>query len=213
MFCSLKVGLKNNADQAGTTALFGFSKPRSDWEQVVDHATASWAQERPRMTTARNVGGAPKKKWTPEEDHRLQSAVARFGSDNWQRIAAVIPGRSGKQCRERWIGHVSPEVVRQDWSPEEDLVLVQKQGEFGNHWAKIAVFLPGRSVVAAKNRWIWLCRRNVPKHSGEFELIAKSHAVVPVTPVAEVGLEDWGFLGSDLWGEQTIGPLDFEHPW
>jgi hypothetical protein len=215
MFCSFKVELKDKADQPtdrGTITTFGSSKPRSDWEQVVDDATTSWVQDRPHTTTLRNVGGAPKNKWTPDEDRRLQTAVSRLGTENWQRIASFIPGRSGKQCRERWIAHLSPDVTRDDWSPEEDLILVRKQAEFGNHWAKIKAFLPGRSVVAAKNRWIWLCRRNVPKHTGEFEMIAELHAVVPPKPVKDLGLEEWSLFGSEIWGEHTFA-LDFEHPW
>jgi hypothetical protein len=117
--------------------------------------------------------------------------------------------RSGKQCRERWIAHLSPEVVRQDWSPEEDLILVQKQGEFGNHWAKIRAFLPGRSVVAAKNRWNWLARRNIPKQSGEFEVIAKLHT--ETKEVQEIAIDDWAFVGPNFWG--AFPQLDFDQPW
>jgi hypothetical protein len=161
------------------------------------------------MSTARHVGGAAKHKWTPAEDHWLSTAVGRLGSDNWQRIAAVIPGRTGKQCRERWVGHVSPGIVREDWSPEEDLILVQKQAEFGNHWAKIKTFLPGRSVVAAKNRWNWLCRRNVPKHTGEFEAIAKMHTVAASERVRDA----WLVPETGIWGDQAMGPLDFQPLW
>jgi hypothetical protein len=170
-------------------------------------------QDRPNITVARNVGGARKNKWTPDEDCRLHHVIARFGTSNWQRISLLIPGRTGKQCRERWIAHLSPEVVREDWSPAEDIVLVQKQSEFGNHWAKIKAFLPGRSVVAAKNRWLWLCRRNVPKHSGEFEVIAKLHTVEPEKPRPDPPLDDWSFLGSEIWGEATVRTLDTDRLW
>jgi hypothetical protein len=54
------------------------------------------------------------------------------------------------------------------------MVLVAKQGEFGNRWAIIKPFLPGRSLVSVKNRWNWLCRRDIPSHSAEFEAIVKS---------------------------------------
>jgi hypothetical protein len=71
---------------------------------------------------------------------------------------------------------LAPENQRAVWAPEEDLILLEKQRVFGNQWSKIRDFLPGRSIVSIKNRWSWLCRRNVPNHSEEFVAAAKTHA-------------------------------------
>jgi hypothetical protein len=127
------------------------------------------------VSTARNVGGSPKKKWTVIEDRALEAMVRHFGVENWARIAALIPGRTCKQCRERWIGHVCPALTQVAWTAEEDGILVAKQAEFGNQWVKMKEFLPGRSTVAIKNRWSWLRRRDVPNHPGEFFEIVKMH--------------------------------------
>jgi hypothetical protein len=109
---------------------------------------------------------------------------------------------------------LSPEVVREDWSAEEDLILVQKQAEFGNHWSKIKVFLPGRSGIAAKNRWNWLSRRNIPSHSHEFEIIARSHSAEAVKqPCAVAPDAQWGDFVFDLVGEPTFGHIDFFDSW
>ncbi|CAN0034661.1 unnamed protein product, partial [Heterosigma akashiwo] len=40
--------------------------------------------------------------WTKEEDARLTELVAQFGARKWNKIAPHLPGRNGKQCRERW---------------------------------------------------------------------------------------------------------------
>ncbi|KOS13414.1 myb domain protein 4r1 [Malassezia pachydermatis] len=64
-------------------------------------------------------------RWSPEEDAALRAAVAQFGCD-WKRVEICVQGRTGQQCRERWVGRLAnmPEgvtqAVRRAWSKEED---------------------------------------------------------------------------------------------
>ena len=53
-----------------------------------------------RFTTVRGP-------WLPEEDAMLRQLVHQFGSRHWALIASHIPGRPGKQCRERWLNHLN----------------------------------------------------------------------------------------------------------
>lgn len=39
--------------------------------------------------------------WTKEEDDQVKKLVDRFGAKKWSLIASHLPGRIGKQCRER----------------------------------------------------------------------------------------------------------------
>ena len=43
-----------------------------------------------------------RKPWSDEEDGRLRSLVKEHGTQQWAKIAQNMPGRNGKQCRERW---------------------------------------------------------------------------------------------------------------
>jgi hypothetical protein len=124
------------------------------------------------------------------EDKALVASVQKFGTSNWSVVAAALPGRSGKQCRERWTNQLDPNLNREDWTPPEDAILVFQQKSCGNCWAKITAFLPRRSANAIKNRWCWLMRN-------------RSHLPrdVPLPPPAE---PCWP---PELWGEALDLPV------
>jgi hypothetical protein len=48
--------------------------------------------------------------WKLYEDQLLADAVKRIGPHNWTRVAACVPGRSGKSCRLRWCNQLNPHV-------------------------------------------------------------------------------------------------------
>lgn len=45
--------------------------------------------------------GRKGKRWTAEEDSVICGLVAEMGP-KWSHIAKMVPGRTGKQCRERF---------------------------------------------------------------------------------------------------------------
>ena len=106
-----------------------------------------------------------KNKWTTEEDNLLREAVSKNGSRCWGVISRFVPGRTGKQCRERWIFGLDPSINKDTWTKEEDETLIQLQKEHGNKWSKFLEFLPGRSSSGCKNRWSLLNRRMLTSES------------------------------------------------
>ncbi|KAH0786444.1 Myb-like DNA-binding domain containing protein [Histomonas meleagridis] len=67
-------------------------------------------------------------------------------------IASTL-GRTGKQCRERWVSCLQPNIKKYPWVQEEDELLMKRVGEMGKKWVQIGKFFPHRSANNIKNRW------------------------------------------------------------
>jgi len=52
--------------------------------------------------------GVLKRAWRPDEDETLLTLIVEHGPRWWSVIAAHLPGRVGKQCRERCGAHSAP---------------------------------------------------------------------------------------------------------
>ena len=55
----------------------------------------------PRQRIGTSKCGISKKSWTKAEDAILTNIVTNNGAHRWSNVAAQLPGRAGKQCRER----------------------------------------------------------------------------------------------------------------
>ena len=103
--------------------------------------------------------------WTPKENELLRKAVERLGTKHWTEIAKIIPGRTARRCREHWNACLNPNLNKGPWTPEEDRKIIERQRELGNQWAKIALFLQGRSDYMVKNRWHNVLKKQTEKQN------------------------------------------------
>ena len=94
--------------------------------------------------------------WTATEDAVLRDAVARgppSADRPWSAIASDARlARPGKAARLRWINHLSPDLDRSPFTPDEDALILRERAARGNKWAAIAGMLPGRTDNMVKNR-------------------------------------------------------------
>jgi uncharacterized protein (DUF2237 family) len=117
----------------------------SRWHDVLDPSIA---------LTAGSTG-----KWTEEEDLKLKNSVQMHGGKHWAAFAAMVPGRTKRQCNKRWYDALDPSIALTagrtcTWTEDEDLKLkaaVQTHG--GKNWNKIAAMVPGRTRCQCNKRW------------------------------------------------------------
>ena len=95
--------------------------------------------------------GLVKGAFTEEEDKIIIECM-REGGLTWMQIAERIPGRIGKQCRERWTNHLDPNLKKGGWTHEEDTILAEAQQRWGNAWTKIAKLLPEIGRASCRER-------------------------------------------------------------
>lgn len=91
--------------------------------------------------------------WTREEDQIILNFVQTNGDKDWAKLALLLNGRTGKQCRERFKNHLDPNLLKNPWTPEEDQKLIDLHSKFGNQWTRISSFFVGRTDNSIKNRW------------------------------------------------------------
>ena len=68
--------------------------------------------------------------WMKEEDLLLEELVKK-GFKFWREISSQMPGRTPKQCRERWQQNLQPSLSKAPFTPQEDEKIIHLSSIFG----------------------------------------------------------------------------------
>ena len=98
--------------------------------------------------------------FTASEDKKLLKLVEEAGKKpNWRAISIIMKTRTPRQCRERYQNYLNPSLEHENWTPDEDQLIMEKFQELGPKWNLIAKFLHGRTGNATRNRYQSLQRK------------------------------------------------------
>ena len=102
--------------------------------------------------------GSRKGQWTDTEDRIVFEAVTNSVEQpftRWSDLAQQLPGRVGKQVRDRWVNHLNPSINHLPFSKEDDLKLWEGHCLLGKRWVEISAkyYNSTRSENHIKNRW------------------------------------------------------------
>jgi len=129
------------------------------WHRIAKHVPGRNSIQCLHRWTKILKPGLVKGMWTPEEDEALAEWIEENGPNKWSQCALSIEGRSGKQCRDRWFNHLSPEVKKGSWSVSEDKLIFDLYQKYGSSWSKIAKHVPNRTENSIKNRFYSTLRK------------------------------------------------------
>lgn len=95
--------------------------------------------------------------WTAEEDRTLLE-LYDIHAGKWAAIAKHIPGRTDDACSKRYREALDPMLKKGEWTPQEDLQLMEAYKELGGRWGQVGQRLQ-RSGLGCRNRWRLLERK------------------------------------------------------
>ena len=91
--------------------------------------------------------------WKKHEDDLLEEAIKKYGPRKWSQIAKMVPGKTTKQCCDRWRVHVKGTIGRNAWNRNEDAALEKAVCEMGQNWTLVAKAITGKTNKQCRDRF------------------------------------------------------------
>lgn len=168
------IGWPADEDLRLTEVMSNHKSSQVNWERLAQELGGNrTARECHDRWTRYLKPGSRKGQWREEEDAIVLRVIfASTGGANpsgeggeasaqhppftqWADLAPQLPGRTGKQIRDRWVNYLNPAINHLPFSREDDLMLWRGHKELGKRWVEISVkvFQSTRSENHIKNRW------------------------------------------------------------
>jgi hypothetical protein len=121
-----------------------------NWKSISQHIPGRSAIQCLHRWTKILQPGLVKGPWTAQEDAKLFDWVKRQGPTKWTLCSEIIPGRSGKQCREHWNNSLNSSILKGNWTVEEDYLLMLFYEKMDKSWKKIIPLFKSRTENSIK---------------------------------------------------------------
>jgi len=91
--------------------------------------------------------------WKKREDDLLLNAIKEIGPCKWSRVAEFVPGKTAKQCCDRWRIHMNGKSGKNKFNSEDDAVLEKAVREMGHDWTLVAEAVAGKTERQCRDRY------------------------------------------------------------
>ncbi|KAK3146058.1 hypothetical protein QOZ80_3BG0260970 [Eleusine coracana subsp. coracana] len=95
----------------------------------------------------------PSAAWTPQEDATLARLADEHGGRHWRRVAELMPGRSSRQCRDRWRHQLARSVYHRPFTAADDEELARLFLRHGGRWSAVSRAAHRRTSRVMRRRW------------------------------------------------------------
>jgi hypothetical protein len=93
-------------------------------------------------------------KWSEDEVTKLKDAVQMHGGKSWKEIAALVSGRTSRQCSDKWSSIALEAGCTGKWSEDEVTKLKDAVLTHGDkNWKEITSLVPGRTSRQCSDKW------------------------------------------------------------
>ena len=109
------------------------------------------------ISSANEMSGKNKDGSSKDKKTRGRILVNSSGTHftQWADLSPQLPGRTGKQIRDRWVNYLNPAINHMPFTCHDDMMLWNGHSRYGKRWVEIStkVFHSTRSENHIKNRW------------------------------------------------------------
>jgi hypothetical protein len=203
---------KLNSAVTNTSKRKDGTKNRPNWSAIaaqVPGRTEAQCGERWRHVLDPSIDRANIRtgKWTEDESIKLNAAVETHGGKNWDKIAALVPGRTISQCRGRWRDSKAPRVTpgrTDEWTAVEDEQLKDAaQTHGGKNWNKISALVQGRTKKQCCYRWHNVLKPSIDEGNGRTGKWTEDEDSKLKDAVQSYGGKNWGAIAALVPGRTT----------
>ena len=121
----------------------------------------------------------PKTRFSITDDFALLLAFQIYG-DNWPMVSHWIHHKNPKQCRERWLNHIDPNIdtASVTWTNDDILTLLLHYQIHGPKWAHISKQMPGFPQNSLKNKYFKVHRSLLKKCDDPIDTLLNFHYMI-----------------------------------